>query len=364
MARRKNYKPASYFEVAETRDSPQTNQNTQKTSKTRSYNNDMPKPAEKLSRVIDQSLIDIVIVNWNAHNQLDACLGSLPQPISENIFSVIIVDNSREKNLNTIRTNYPFCRIITPQTNLGFGGGCNLGAMEGSAPFIIFLNPDILFTTGSVDQLVQFLESQALPKDVGIIGAQLLNPDGSIQRNIARFPRFGDLFPRMIGLDKLFPQIFPPHYQKDLDYSAMQKVEQVPGAFFLVRRSLFESLHGFDENFFMYYEDVDFSYRSFLEGWRSLYLPQVKVIHAGGGTTDTIKATRLFYVLRSKILYARKHFGNANAAVLIMGIFSLELIGRIANAIIHFSGEQMVHTLTAYAKLSIYLINIRVKKEC
>lgn len=300
-------------------------------------------------------LLDIVIVNWNSRPQLTACLRSLSKRGLPKGASIVVVDNSlQSESPEDISGALPFT-ILHPEKNLGFGAGCNLGASQGKAPFILFLNPDILFPPGSIKKLIAYIQADNLPDNTGIIGVQLLNPDGSIQKNVARLPMFKHLFPRMLGLDRAFPQLFKPHYIKDMDYSQNQLVDQVPGAFFLVRRELFETLGGFDEHFFMYYEDVDFSYRARLAGWDTLYLAEISVQHVGGGTTEHIKGRRLFYSLRSRVLYAEVHFGRVCAIALIFGILVLEFPARLLHALLHFSLDELSTTIEA---LGLFLVNL------
>jgi len=301
------------------------------------------------------NLLDIVIVSWNSRPQLAACLQSLLKSGLPKGASIVVVDNSLKSEIQEGIPGTPPFSILHPEKNLGFGGGCNLGAAQGKAPFILFLNPDILFPLGSMQKLIAYTQADTLPENTGIIGVQLLNPDGSIQKNVARFPVFKDLFPRMLGLDRVFPKLFKSHYIKDMDYSQNHLVDQVPGAFFLVKRELFETLGGFDERFFMYYEDVDFSYRAHRAGWKTLYLAEISVQHVGGGSTEQIKGRRLFYSLRSRVLYAGKHFGRMRAAALIFGILILEFPARLLRALIHFSLDELSVTIKA---LLLFLVNL------
>jgi GT2 family glycosyltransferase len=304
------------------------------------------------------TLLDIVIVNWNSSPQLAVCLRSLSKKSLFPSISISVVNNSpKSEGLEEIPDTPPFM-LLQPEINIGFGGGCNLGAAQGKAPFILFLNPDIQFladSLNSLNKLVVFLNSADLLPETGIIGIQLHNPDGSIQKNVARFPRFKALFPRMAGLDRICPRIFKPHYVKDIDYERTQVVDQVPGAFFLVKRELFERLGGFDERFFMYYEDVDLSYRAHLAGWNTLYLAEISVQHMGGGTTEQIKDRRLFYSLRSRVLYTGKHFGRAHAVALIFGILILEFPARLFRALLHFSLDELSAVIKA---LGLFLVNL------
>ncbi len=123
------------------------------------------------------------------------------------------------------------------------------------------------------------------------------------------------------------------------------------GAFFLVRRSLFEALGGFDERFFVYFEEVDLTVRARAMGWRTFYLSDARVYHKGGGTTDRVKAVRLFYSLRSRILYAYKHFGWWTGSALTVGTLVLEPFTRLTLAVAHMSVAELVATVGAYIML-------------
>jgi len=292
-------------------------------------------------------LLDIVIVNWNSPHLLEQCLQSIQTSSIPLSGKLIMVDNSASESAPILPPPLSIDYIKTDR-NLGFGGGCNRGAAHGKAKFILFLNPDILFQQDTVQKLTSFLRSDKLPTDVGILGVQLLNPDGTIQKNVARFPRFTQLFPRMLGLDHILPKIFPPHYDKSMDYSKTQIVQQVPGAFFLVRREVFAQLGGFDERFFMYYEDVDFSFRAYANGWKTLYLADIAVFHQGGGSTQSISDQRLFYSLRSRVLYMRKHGNIAQAVFLTLGILLLEFWARFFKALFQGDFHQIGTTLKAY----------------
>ena len=300
-------------------------------------------------------LLDIVIVNWNSRLQLAACLRSLSQSGLPKGASIVVVDNSPQSEITGDISGAPPFTILHPEKNLGFGGGCNHGASQSGAPFILFLNPDIVFPEGCLDKLISIIESGDIPDRAVIIGAQLLNPDGTIQKNIARFPSFKHLFPRMLGLDRVFPKTFKPHYMKDLDYSQTQVVKQVPGAFFLVRRNAFKQLGGFDERFFLYFEDVDFSYRAHLAGWQTLYRADVSVQHTSGGTTQSIKRRRLYYSLRSRVLYVSKHFGRRKAYLIILGILFLEFPVRIIRSLFRISFQDLKNNFQA---LGLFLANL------
>ena len=295
--------------------------------------------------------LDIVIVNWNAGSKLYECLESIRHSRSGPSFHLakcIVVDNaSTDNSLDQIRDVDLPLELILNTENQGFGFACNQGARPGSSEYLLFLNPDVRLFADSLSGSVAFMETG--PEDkIGILGIQMIDQHGNVQRNVARFPSTASLFHQMIGLDRIWPGRFPPHFMTDWTHLDSRIVDQVPGAFFLIRRSLFENLQGFDERFFMYYEDLDLACRARKAGWASYYLASVRAFHQGGGTTEQVKARRLFYVLCSRILYAAKHFGYRYALWIMMASIAFELWIRLAWNIVHLSARDLQGTLQAY----------------
>lgn len=135
------------------------------------------------------------------------------------------------------------------------------------------------------------------------------------------------------------------------DHSASRRVDQVIGAYFLIRRSLFEAQRGFDERFFVYFEEVDLAYRCAEAGWQSWYLATAQAFHAGGGASDQVKAHRLFYGLRSRLQYAAKHFSIGGRIGVQMATWLLEPFARGARAVARFDYEGLREIIRAYSWL-------------
>jgi GT2 family glycosyltransferase len=133
-----------------------------------------------------------------------------------------------------------------------------------------------------------------------------------------------------IGLDRLMPSICPPHFVTGWAHDETRAVGQVMGAFLFVRRTVFEALGGFDQRFFVYYEDVDFAIRARQRGWSSVYLAIAQAFHRGQGTSEAVLARRAFYFCRSRILYARKHFGVLGRLTVMFATLLLEPLARLA----------------------------------
>jgi GT2 family glycosyltransferase len=231
--------------------------------------------------------------------------------------------------------------------NKGFAYAGNQGAKLGAAEYLLFLNPDIKLFPDSLTNALVFLE-KAQNRQVGILSIQLVDYNGVVQRNVARFPTPKSLFDQMLGLDRLWPHRFPSHFMTDWDHRESREVGQVTGAFYLVRRKVFEELRGFDERFFMYFEDLDFAYRAKQAGWKSYYLADAQAYHYGGGASHQVKAKRLFYVLNSRVLYVAKHFGVPSAQKILISSLTVEFWMRLGWSLANISGQNFIETFRAY----------------
>lgn len=301
-----------------------------------------------------KAIIDIVIVNWNSGEQLRQCLASIEAADRGNftLLRVCVVDNgSQDNSLNGIGQYELPIQIIRNGQNRGFAAACNQGARGSQTDYILFLNPDVRLFKDSLTIPIAFMEKPESKKKVGIVGIQLLDDTGNVASTCARFPTPGRFFANMLGLDRLFPRRFPSLFMVEWDHRESREVDHVIGAFFLVRRSLFEVLGGFDERFFVYWEDLDFSLRAKRAGWCSFYLAEAQAYHKGGGISEQIKAARLFYSLRSRILYGYKHFSWWAATGLAVGTLFLEPFTRLVWATVRGSLKENVDTIRGYLML-------------
>jgi len=304
--------------------------------------------------------LDIIIVNWNSGGQLRACLASIQAPSREKLelTRVVVVDNaSCDGSADDLHNGGLPLTLIRNTENHGFAAACNGGAKTSHADYLLFLNPDVCLHSDSLTEPVAFMEKPENAQ-VGICGIQLLDEQGQGSPTCSRFPTASTYFSQILGLDRLFPQLFAGHLLKRSDLCQSRDVNHVMGAFFLIRRTLFESLQGFDERFFVYLEDLDLSFRAFEAGWQSYYLATAQAYHKGGGCSEQVKAARLFYSLRSRVLYSYKHFGRAAATGLLTGTLLVEPFARLAWAACRGSMQEMRATLQAYAMLWRALPNL------
>lgn len=292
-----------------------------------------------------KAILSVVIVNWNAGSQLKACIDSLVSPVVREIF---VVDNASTDGSEVGVGNRSGVTLIRASENLGFGKACNLGAMAAVGEFVLFLNPDAFVYSDTLEKALAFMKDQR-NAEVGICGVQLVDESGHVARSCARFPTPVGFLLHSVGVDRIFPRL--GHFMNDWLHDSTRDVDHVIGAFFLIRNNLFRRLDGFDERFFVYLEDLDFSLRAHQLGWRSIYLSNVMAFHAGGGTSRRVKAKRLFYSLRSRLLYAAKHFSLGGAALVFLGTLFVEPISRTTLAIAKGSWSSLKETWQGYALL-------------
>ena len=302
-------------------------------------------------------MLDIVIVNWNAGTLLQDCLHSIEGTTQTGfkIGQVVIVDNgSTDGSLDELASTALPLNIIRNTENKGFAAACNQGVQRSHADYLLFLNPDTRLFPDSLSLPLAFMEATQ-NQSIGICGIQLLDDDGEVSRSCARFPTPSLLYGWMLGLDKLLPRFFPSHLMQEWGHDTSRDVDQVIGAFFMVRGRLFDELNGFDERFFVYQEEVDFSLRARQLGWRSHYLAGAKAYHKGGGSSGQVKARRLFYSLRSRILYGYKHFSRIQATAVLLGTLLLEPFTRVTLSLLHNAFKSTGETLSAYLMLYRHL---------
>lgn len=296
--------------------------------------------------------LSVVIVNWNAGDQLRSCIASIVKAKNELHWrcEVIVVDNaSTDDSLRDIDQYGLPVQLITNTVNRGFSVACNQGAKEAHGEYLLFLNPDTLLHANSLISPLAFMMH---PDNftIGICGIRLVDESGNTSTCAARFPSLRVLTGAILGLSRLFPRTFPPHLMTREEMDLSQAVDQVIGAFFLIRRHVFDRCGGFDERFFVYYEEVDLSLRAKHLGYTSYFLSDPSAFHKGGGCSEQVKAARLFYSLRSRLLYAQKHYSvaeNISLAFLMLIEFPL----RVVQSVARLSWIDLTNTLTAYRQL-------------
>jgi GT2 family glycosyltransferase len=259
------------------------------------------------------AVADVVIVAYNSGGTLRNCVEPL---CSDPAVSVIVVDNaSPDRGLASVLDLS--VTTIPLGANHGFAFGCNRGWESGSAPFVLFLNPDARIERDSLMTLVAALERN---DSVGAVAPRLMDATGSLELSQRRFPRARSTFAQAVFLHRVFPRASWAGEVVN-DPSAYQKacaVEWVSGACVLIRRSALERLGGWDEGFFLYGEDKDICRRLWSLGYEVFFEPDAEAIHIGGASAP--RPQLLATLAASRIRYAAKHQGQAGAAMERVGV--------------------------------------------
>ncbi len=259
--------------------------------------------------------LSIVIVNWNVRDLLSDCLQSIAANSGALDLEVIVVDSaSQDGSSQMVREQFPWVKLIESDQNLGYPRGNNLGILAAGGRNILILNPDTLILGNALEVMVSFVDEHI---DVGALGPQLLNGDGSVQSSRRRFPSLITGLFESTWLEALAPPgLLEKYYALDLADDEENDVEWLTGACLMIPRRVLDHVGLFDEGYFMYSEELDLCKRINDAGWRILYLPEAKVVHLVGRSSEQAVTARHVNFQQAKLRYFRKHHGRFAAATL------------------------------------------------
>lgn len=253
-------------------------------------------------------MLSIVIVNWNTRDLLRLCLDSIGRFSPAEPHEIIVVDNASEDgSASMVASEFSHVNLIRNSTNLGYAKGNNQGISASNGEMVLTLNPDTEFFDDSLQRACEMLRSKS---SVGALSGRLLNRDGTTQKSIRGFPRPWDLFCDLIGLSRLFPnsKLFGRYRQNGFDYEIETEVEQPMGTFLLYRREALDKTGMMDEQFPIFFNEVDLLMRIRKEGFTVLYSPEVKLFHEGGASTIQVKPKMIWESHRSLLKFYRKWY--------------------------------------------------------
>lgn len=253
--------------------------------------------------MLSTDFVSIILVNFNGEDVLADCLCSLEKFIPKHNCEIILVDNnSQDNSLSIINSKFPAIKLIKLSQNLGFAAGNNAGAKEAKGNFLFLLNTDTIVTSNFLPHLLRLMAENL---DVGIIGTKLIFPDGSFQ--ISFSPKIGIM--GEVKAKKLHKNAEDKNSLNviEQDFRDVKNVDVVVGASFFIRTDLFNLLGGFDERFFMYFEESDLCERVRNKGYKILYTPHESIIHLRGHSVKKLLNKMSFEYRRSQIYYYYKH---------------------------------------------------------
>ncbi|MDB5049971.1 MAG: putative glycosyltransferase [Fibrobacteres bacterium] len=286
--------------------------------------------------------ISIVIVSYNVREYLDACIQSIyhaAETFAGDIEVIVFDNDSRDGTLALLKPRYPEVIWLKSDRNLGFGTGCNRGAALATQDLLLFLNPDTLVSENTFQVMWDFFQTEA---QIGVAGCKIVNRDGSLQLACKRsFPSPQVAAFKFVGLSGLFPKsrVFGRYNLTFLDENKTHEVDAVSGSFMCVKTELFRGVGGFDEDFFMYGEDLDICFRIKLLGKRNFYHPQTTAIHFKGESAKSKPFRSFLYFYEAMVIFSRKHF-ELRALPLFLFYFGVTVLASVNFAYSRFQKWQ------------------------
>ena len=270
-----------------------------------------------------QCEVSIVIVHKDHYELLQSCLRSVFESSAGLFFEVIVVDNcSKDSSLERVKTEFPTVKAIPSQTNLGFARAGNLGSNIACGKHLLFLNDDTLLGNSAIAMMIDFVERHRELR-IGVAGALLIDKDGNSTHSFGQFPsvlRQVSIFLENLGIGNWEER--QKKRAKDLRRTWFS-VDYVTGAAMLIPRKVFEEMGGFDEDFFMYFEDAYLQFRMQEAGYRRCVITGPTVVHLGGGGRERTNKTRM-NTYRSMLLYYRK--SRSTWGFLLFCVFFLQMV--------------------------------------
>jgi GT2 family glycosyltransferase len=249
-------------------------------------------------------IVSIIIVNYNGLRFTRQCLESLFRYHSTDAVEVIVVDNnSKDGSQTELSEIFPSIKMIKLSENKGFGAANNAGAKRAKGDFLFFVNNDTIFLEETANKLKKILLAK---KDWGIISPKLLNEDRTFQLSFGKFPSILNEF-------RTRKMTYEYSLQSKEDILSEKPVEKdwVTGAALMIKKDLFNSINGFDDQFFMYFEDIDLCRTVKKKGFHSLYIPTIRMVHFGGKSYVKKNNTILYEYRRSQLRYYDKYHSFA-----------------------------------------------------
>ena len=253
--------------------------------------------------------VSVLVVSYRAYAELDRCLRSLQRWHGDQVEVIVVDHESSGEALTALKAAYPWCQFLPTDANPGFAAGVNRAAREARGRYLLLLNPDSDVVEDVAGTLAAWMDAHP---SVGSVGALVRDEDGAIQASARAFPGLSTVLGgRSTRLTRLWPA--NPWTRRNLltgpEVTTPRAVDWVSGACLMTRRELFDALEGFDEGFFLYWEDADYCRRARDRGWPTWYYPGVSVIHLAGRSSAKARWASRVAFHDSVYRYFRKHTG-------------------------------------------------------
>jgi GT2 family glycosyltransferase len=260
--------------------------------------------------------LSVVIVNYNVKHFLEQCLLSVLKAMEGLQGEILVVDNnSVDGSVEMVTRKFPTVKLIVNNFNAGFSKANNQAIKQSSGEYVLLLNPDTVVEEDTFKKVIRFMDEHP---DAGGLGVYMMDGKGRFLPESKRgLPSPGVAFWKLSGLSALFPKskIFGKYHLTYLDKNQIHSVDVLSGAFMLLRRSALDKTGLLDEDFFMYGEDIDLSYRITKAGYKNYYFPETRIIHYKGESTKKSSVNYVLVFYKAMVIFARKHFSSGHAAL-------------------------------------------------
>jgi GT2 family glycosyltransferase/lipopolysaccharide/colanic/teichoic acid biosynthesis glycosyltransferase len=296
--------------------------------------------------------VSVIIVSYNVRDFLEQCLHSIRRACEHLHAEVLVVDNaSHDGSSQMVKSQFPWVRLTENRINLGFAKANNQALKLAGGRYVLLINPDTLAREDTVQNMLEFLRTHP---EAGAAGCKILNPDGTLQLSCRRsFPTPWVALSKILGLGRLFPRsrFFGKYNLTYLDPEKTSQVDALSGSFMFLRREALQQVGFFDEQYFMYGEDLDLCYRIKRAGWKIYYLPTTQIIHYKGRSTEASASTVLdFY--RAMYIFVGKHLRRRYLFFLHWFL----TLGIATRAAVSFLGRVLRRTFPVF--LDLILVNL------
>lgn len=258
----------------------------------------------------------MVIVNWNSGALLRSCIASLFSVPDDLSLQIIVIDNdSKDGSANFLRDSNSGVELIANSHNVGFSKACNRGLGRARGRYILLLNPDTEVLPAAMASMVAVADGD---ERIAVVGPQLVYPDSTLQPSCVHFPSLRRSILDLAGLNRLFPrsEILAGTYMLSWGHDSQREVEYMMGACLLMRTASVRALGGFDERFYMYFEETDLCRRIRSAGWTCVYTPHARVVHHAGVSSIQNLHVRWVVYHQCELLYFAKHWGAWHVLVM------------------------------------------------
>lgn len=265
--------------------------------------------------------ISVIIVNYNVQYFLDQCLDSVEKASSDILLEVFVVDNCSVDGSNEmVRSKYPNVKLIENKENVGFSRANNQAIRQAQGKYILLLNPDTIVQEDTFKKTMAFMEMHG---DAGGLGIHMIDGKGKFLPESKRgLPTPIVAFYKIFGLSALFPKSkrFGQYHLGHLSKEENHEIDILSGAFMMMRKEALDKVGLLDEDFFMYGEDIDLSYRIQQGGYRNYYFSESRIIHYKGESTKKSSVNYVFVFYNAMIIFAKKHFSGQQAKLFSIAI--------------------------------------------